>query len=686
MAIDLSEMGSITRSLGNVISHINGKLAAAGASSRLEAVDQTPKTNKIVIGGRTIETRYTGPKTYALKVDVRASERVAFEPVAAEPSFYVLGDVSNGARLIKLSDVDGATAQPSWLPRPAATVDAAGDYVAGGWYGAGAPYSSAPAGTYENRSVALTSDAENTLEDALRTAGEVVLKLQFADGRTLQVSTAWRTGDQEAWRTRDGESEDQALLDDLAERLTQLLHEQGVAAGVDIWQDGSEGGLSVFTADQIAVSSFSIGGKSITLDRIAPSGMDAGLRDGVFARRFEAVAVAAASDLFVGDQSFTFTTATGVQNVKIVGGDDGITAASLVSQLNTQLAAKGVAARAALVDVGGALTLQIDSLHDLIDVSATLNEVDYNPDLVAPGAWASGGLPAAASSQPFGDAIRQYAVSGGSPLLTYAGALDIEIVVATATGDKTIGVSVSALERWRSSRWRADGTLRSSAARSGAQRPATNMSALTAAILRNGRWPGAGQRIASISINGDALDLQAEATGNPLGGGAFGAERSFTSAEAATGVSDVAALLADRDVSIGSSLAWGAQTISTALQPGDPRTLESAALPRQRSAGGGEVTILSVAAGRARRWRRWHSASSRSASTRSATSPRFLWAASRMMFRSIDRRRCCCGRSGGRTAMAEHRARRRRDRDRAGHFPVHSVSRQLVRLVCGPCV
>ena len=45
-------------------------------------------------------THYTGPKQYALKVDVRAGEKVAFGPMAAKPAFYAVGDVAGGARLI----------------------------------------------------------------------------------------------------------------------------------------------------------------------------------------------------------------------------------------------------------------------------------------------------------------------------------------------------------------------------------------------------------------------------------------------------------------------------------------------------------------------------------------------------------------------------------------------------------
>ena len=105
-------------------------------------------------------------------------------------------------------------------------------------------------------------------------------------------------------------------------------------------------------------------------------------------------------------------------------------------------------------------------------------------------------------------------------------------------------------------------------------------------------------------------------------GGAFSAERSFTSAQAATGVSDdVAALLCDQNVSITFDTVWGQRTVNATLDPGDPRTLESAALrlnealprpatisasPPTALAGGGaglRVVTGALAHG-ARRWRR----------------------------------------------------------------------------------
>lgn len=593
VSIDLSEMGSVTRTLSNVISFVNGKLSAAGASSRLEAVDQTPKTNTVVVSGRAVETRYTGPKQYALKVDVRAGERVAFEATGANPAFYAVGTTSSGARLIKLEDVGDVAGQPHWLVRPSATADPIGANIGTGWYGVGAPYTSVSGSVGETRTNALTS---NSYEEALRAAGEAVLKLDLGDGRTVSLTTGWRSDDLEAWRARAGESEERAMLDDLAERMTQLLHEQGITAAVDVWEDGGELGLSVITGDQVRASSLTISGKTTLLTAVEQPGAIGGLADGVFARRFEAGAVAGASDLFVGDQTFTFTTASGEQTIVIGGGDTGVDGATLAERLNLKLKERGIAAAAYLVDNGGALTLRIDALHNVTGVSSTLNDDEHELALQAPGAWANGGIPTTGSL--FSEAVRTTNVTSGSPLLTYAGALDIEVVVATPSGNKTVSVSVSALERANDpdpapGEWSATFKARLDAA----------LNAAGVYVSASGdlsEWSAAertSQRVVSVSVNGDALSLEREAPVSGVGG-ALGAERSFTSAQAATGVSDdVAALLSDQTVSVTFGTVWGERTISATLEPGDPRTLESAALRLNEAlaAAGYDVGVVATA-------------------------------------------------------------------------------------------
>lgn len=597
VAIDLSEMGSIPRTLSNVVSYVNGKLSAAGAASRLEAVDQTPKTVNTVVAGRVIATKYTGAKQYALKVDVNASEKVSFQPVDADPAFYAVGTTASGARLIKLGDVGGAAGQLALLDRPAATADPIGALIGAGWIGAGAPYTTPPAGATEQRTNVMMSSGTNAFEDALRAAGEAVLKLELPDGRSLSVTTAWRSDDIEAWRVRAGESEDRGMIDDLAERLTQLLHELGVAAGVEVWEDNGNLGLSIYGGDGVRASSLSIGGKFASLDTVETPGMVGGLQDGVFARRFEVAGIVPEDGVFTGTQTFTFTTGTTAQAITIDGGDDGITATQLQDQLNTKLRQKGFAAAGYLIDNGGSYTLRIDALHDMVDVSAVLNTEVVDADIVAPGAWASGGLPNATSGQPFGDSIRGYSASG-SPLSTHTGALDIEVVVATASGNKTVTLAITAQERLDNpdlapGQWNSALQSRLDAALNAA---GVYVSAPGGDLTQWNVAEGAGQRLVSVSVNGDALALQGDTP--TLGvGGAFSAQRSFTSAQATTGVSDdVATLLSDQNVSITLDTIWGPRTISATLQPGDPRTLESAALRMNEAlaAGGYDAGLVAT--------------------------------------------------------------------------------------------
>jgi len=577
--VDLADMGSIPRTLGNVVSHINARLSAAGAASRVEANDLTPKETSIVLGGRTVKRRYTGPKQYGLKIDVRGSEAISLQAQASAPAFYVVGAAGNGARLIKLTDVGDQPGQPAFLTRPGFTAAPIGAHGATGWYGPGAPYASAPSPAWERRSAQLTSDGASAAESALRSAGEAVLRLATPDGRVFTVSTGWRGGDQEAWRVRPGEDGDRALLDDLAERLTQLMHEQGLAGGVDVWEDGASRGLSFLSAEGLLATSLSIGGKAVALTTAAPTSGEGGLMDGVFARRFEAGAVAGASDLFIGEQSFSITTDSGAQLISIDGGDDGMDATELAQALNAALLERGVRASVALVDDGGALTLRLDALHEVTAFEATLNDVEHEAVLQAPAGWASGGLPSASLSETFGAARRAYTVAG-APLLTHADALDIEIDIATPRGVRTISVAVSALERandpdpspgeWSATfQARLDNALNAAGVYASAD--GANLTQWTVA-------EDSGQRLQAIRINGDTLSVTSTTPAFALGG-AFGAVRSFTTSQLSTSESDdVSTLLSDQTVSISFDTVWGERSVSAVLQGGDAPSLESAAL------------------------------------------------------------------------------------------------------------
>jgi len=574
VAIDLSDLGSLPRTLSNVVNLMNSKLSAAGAASRIEIADLTPKTSITVVAGKVIETPFKGTKSYGIKVDVRSNETVSFTAVDPAPALYMAGAANGASQLIKLADVGDAAGQPVWLSRPDTTADPIGANVATGWYGPGGTYTGAAANALETRTSALIAGLENPYEDLLEEAGEATLKLTLADGRDITVTTAWRKGDQEAWRALAGESEDQAILNDLSERLTQLLHEQGVAAGVDVWEDGVEAGLSIFTGDLVKASSLTISGRAalLTPGDDPAGGLEGGLRTGAAARSFTLENVRANNLEFIKDQTFNFQTARGTETITVSGGYGGITGAQLQDKINDALRDKRIAATATIIDDGANYDIRFDTLHETTGVTANLNGTSATGVRGVPPASTNGGLPANAG------AVRTYDVAGGSPLLTETGALEIDLVVETPTGNKTVSVDISAADR-----------LAYPDVAPGELHPTLKAridEALNAAGLYVGanddlsQWQAsesASQRIASLTINGQAQTLETQTPGAI--GGAFSVTRSFTSAEAATGVADeVADLVSDPTASITFTTVWGEKTVSTTLDPGDPRTLESAAL------------------------------------------------------------------------------------------------------------
>ncbi|MET0182601.1 MAG: hypothetical protein ABW199_06925, partial [Caulobacterales bacterium] len=239
----------------------------------------------------------------------------------------------------------------------------------------------------------------------------------------------------------------------------------------------------------------------------------------------------------------------------------------------------GVPAAASFADDGD-LKLHINALHGLTAVEVKINDAEHDANLLAPGAWANGGLPIAASGEPFADSLRSYANTGASPFLSETGALNVSIVVGTATGNKTVSVQVSAQERLDNpdvapGEWNSIFQDRLNAALNAAgvymRVDDNSLSSFTIA-------EDSGQRLSSMTVNGQAVTFEADAPSFGYGG-AFEARRSFTSASAATGVSDdVAALISNPNVSVTIDTVWGQETISAALEAGDPRTLEAAAV------------------------------------------------------------------------------------------------------------
>ncbi|MDQ8027667.1 MAG: transcriptional regulator, partial [Brevundimonas sp.] len=112
--IDLDEMGTTSRTLTNVLEHINGKLEDAGLETRIgrELVKPEPKT--ITTGGKTI-TLPAGPDQFALVVRGATTEKVSFVPTQSADAVYVVqkSGTAGSLQMLKFqSDTGGAAPAP----------------------------------------------------------------------------------------------------------------------------------------------------------------------------------------------------------------------------------------------------------------------------------------------------------------------------------------------------------------------------------------------------------------------------------------------------------------------------------------------------------------------------------------------------------------------------------------------
>jgi hypothetical protein len=101
---DLSQMGSETRSLGNVVKYLNSQLAAAGVSTRF-ATQNTPGQPQTVGTGANAVTLSTPPDQFALVLNGVPGETVSFSAPATADAVYVAqgsgaGDAA-GQQLVK---------------------------------------------------------------------------------------------------------------------------------------------------------------------------------------------------------------------------------------------------------------------------------------------------------------------------------------------------------------------------------------------------------------------------------------------------------------------------------------------------------------------------------------------------------------------------------------------------------
>ena len=114
---DLSEMGSTPRTMGNVVNYLNGKLQAAGVSTKF-AVSRTPGSAQTVQVGNSTVKLSPSPDTFALQVKGNTVEQLTLTPAASNPAIYVAqsSGVSGGVspdmqqQLLKFDGGSNATA------------------------------------------------------------------------------------------------------------------------------------------------------------------------------------------------------------------------------------------------------------------------------------------------------------------------------------------------------------------------------------------------------------------------------------------------------------------------------------------------------------------------------------------------------------------------------------------------
>lgn len=114
IAIDLDEMGTTSRTLTNVLDHINGKLEAAGVETRIGRELVKPEPKVVTAGGKTI-TLPAGPDQFALAVRGTTTEKVSFTPADTADAVYVVqgAGTTGGLQMLKFqSDTGGAAPDP----------------------------------------------------------------------------------------------------------------------------------------------------------------------------------------------------------------------------------------------------------------------------------------------------------------------------------------------------------------------------------------------------------------------------------------------------------------------------------------------------------------------------------------------------------------------------------------------
>lgn len=94
LEMDLSEMGATPRTMSNVVSFFNGKLADAGYNTTF-AVERTPGVERTTtVNGQTVKLPATGDD-FALRIRGDSIEKLSFAAPAAKPAVYITTEAGN---------------------------------------------------------------------------------------------------------------------------------------------------------------------------------------------------------------------------------------------------------------------------------------------------------------------------------------------------------------------------------------------------------------------------------------------------------------------------------------------------------------------------------------------------------------------------------------------------------------
>ena len=166
VSIDLADMGAETRTLDNVIGHINGKLEAAEIATRFSRENVTGEPRTIKVGTKTV-TLPARADQWALVIQGTSVETVRFDAAAKSDAVYVVQAAGADGRgeLLKFQSDGGSAPEPT---QPGGQT---------GWVAGRAAQTALPKGVETVRASAVAADGSLWMvADIESAAGEQPIK------------------------------------------------------------------------------------------------------------------------------------------------------------------------------------------------------------------------------------------------------------------------------------------------------------------------------------------------------------------------------------------------------------------------------------------------------------------------------------------------------------------------------